>query len=93
MTTKTKTPTKKFNYLRVPLDDNFNNGLQLILNDNPFFSQADAVKYVLGKYIKQNYSNTKVSKLSNLIKKIGSKTFEKEISESQAQAILKSNGL
>ena len=58
----TKTPTKKFTYLRVPLDDNFNNGLQLILNDNPYFSPVDALRFAMGKYIKQNYNyNTKIN--------------------------------
>ena len=64
MTTKTKsqTPTKKFTYLRVPLDDNFNSGLQLILDDNPFFSHVDALRFAMGKYIKQNYfSSNKVN--------------------------------
>jgi hypothetical protein len=55
MTTKTKTPTKKFTYLRVPLDDNFNSGLQMIIDDNPYFSQVDALRFVMGKYVKQNY--------------------------------------
>ncbi len=58
----TKTPIKKFTYLRVPLDDNFSSGLQLILNDNPYFSPVDALRFAMGKYIKQNYNyNTSVN--------------------------------
>ena len=89
----TKTPTKKFTYLRVPLDDNFNNGLQLILNDNPYFSPVDALRFAMGKYIKQNYITKKESKLADLINKIGKKTFIKEMSENEAQEILIKNGL
>jgi hypothetical protein len=64
MTTKTKSPTKKFTYLRVPLDDNFSNGLQLILNDNPFFSPVDALRFAMGKYIKHNYFGVNSSKVN-----------------------------
>jgi hypothetical protein len=94
MTTKTKTPTKKFSYLRIPLDDNLNNDLQFIMNSNPYFSQVDAAKFAIGKYMKQEFNipNQK-SKLADLINRIGKKTFTREISESEAQEILTQNGL
>lgn len=96
MTTKTKSQTsnKKFNYLRIPLDDNLNQGLQLILNDNPYFNQVDAAKFAIGKYIKQEFAlPNKKSNLADLIDKISKKTFVKEFSESEAQTILTQNGL
>jgi hypothetical protein len=95
MTTKTtsKTPTKKFTYLRVPLDDNFNSGLQLILDDNPYFSPVDALRFAMGKYIKQTYFGKKKSNLADLINKISKKTFTRDISETEAQEILTQNGL
>jgi hypothetical protein len=93
MTTKTKTPPKKFTYLRVPLDDSFNSGLQLILNDNPYFSPVDALRFAMGKYVKQTYLGNKKSNLADLINTISKKTFTRDISETEAQAILTKNGL
>jgi hypothetical protein len=66
MTTKTisKTPTKKFTYLRIPLDDNLSDDLQYIMNSNPYFSQVDAAKFAIGKYMKQEYINTANSNIN-----------------------------
>jgi hypothetical protein len=67
MKTKTTTnnSTKKFTYLRIPLDDKLGSGLQSIINDNPYFSQIDAAKFAIGRYIKQSYSSqNSIAKIS-----------------------------
>jgi hypothetical protein len=54
----TKTPTKKFSYLRIPLDDNLSSDLQSIMDNNPYFNRVDAAKFAIGKYISQGFESS-----------------------------------
>ncbi len=42
-------------YIRVPVDAKVDRLLKVIQEDNPLFTETDAILYVLGKSIKEQY--------------------------------------
>ena len=79
-TTKIKPSSKKtaqvpkVKFLRLPMDEmtvNFLNSIQL---ENPYFSQLDALRYAIGKLIKNQNSN-RTNLLEWLDKNVGAKAF------------------
>lgn len=55
---KIKKSTKKVisrKYIRVPVDAKVDRLLKVIQEDNPLFTETDAILYVLGKSIKEQY--------------------------------------
>lgn len=62
-TTKIKPSSKKavqipkVKFLRLPMDEMTVNFLNIIQLENPYFSQLDALRYAIGKLIKNQNSN------------------------------------
>ncbi len=54
---KTQTKTSKVSdlkFLRLPIDDLTANILNDVKNDNPYFTDLDSVRWILGKFYKNN---------------------------------------
>ena len=65
-----KTTKSTQRYIRLPIDENTNQLLTLVQQDNPFFSDLDSVRYILGKFAKQNNINMNKLKLVKYLDKV-----------------------
>lgn len=83
-----KTKIQKF--LRLPIDEKTDRLIQDIIVENPFFTPLDAIRFILGKYIKQG-SRQKALKYFAELKKIHKDT--PNLSEDEIFKILEENDL
>ena len=51
-------------YIRVPVDAKVDRLLKIIQEDNPLFTETDAILYVLGKSIKEQYRDRFIESLT-----------------------------
>jgi|GEM_PF-4409089 len=77
-------------FLRLPVDEKTDRLIQDIIAENPFFTPLDAVRFILGKYIKQSNQRKSLVYFSKL-KELHSDT--PKLSEDQIFQILEKNNL
>jgi translation initiation factor IF-3 len=55
-------------YIRIPIDVNIEDLLQKVRDNNPFFSDLDSIRFILGQFaIQNNYTTKGSTRLSNLL--------------------------
>jgi len=96
-TTKTKKPSSKITkFIRVPIDEKTEALIKQILEENPLFSQLDAIKFIIGKQIldvaRANRYKAK-AELVEFLKSLESRRQGPTLTEDEEFAILKENGL
>jgi hypothetical protein len=75
--TLTKTKTTKvadLKFLRLPIDDLTKTILDEVKNDNPYFTDLDSVRWIIGKFYK---NNSRKKMLTWLSQNVGSKDLPK----------------
>jgi hypothetical protein len=78
---KTLTRSKKvkdLKFLRLPIDDLTKTILDEVKNDNPYFTDLDSVRWIIGKFYK---NNSRQKMLSWLSKNVDSKNLPKMTEE------------
>jgi hypothetical protein len=69
--TLTKSKTTKvadLKFLRLPIDDLTKTILDEVKNDNPYFTDLDSVRWIIGKFYKNNSRKKMLSWLSQNVK-------------------------
>ena len=93
--TKKKSPVSKtVKYLRLPLDQDTSELIKSVQNENPFLSELEVMRYILGKFAIQNsYKNPK-AKLIIMLEELKQKHQNTlELSEEEVFKILEKNRL
>ncbi len=54
-----KNITKQTKFIRLPLDDLMMSIIQPIMDENPFFSELDAIRFLIGRQIKETHLKQK----------------------------------
>jgi hypothetical protein len=82
-------------YVRLPVDQSIDLLISKIQSENPFFSELDCIRYIMGKFATQNNYNiqtkTKLKQTFDNLVKIHSKT--PKMSEQEIFDILQKNDL
>jgi len=74
---------KQSKYIRLPLDENISKLIALVQSENPFFTELDVIRYILGRYVTQNQNSHYRDKFLNwLDTNVGQKQLPK-MSEEQ----------
>ena len=92
---KKKSPVlKTVKYLRLPLDQDTLELIKSVQNENPFLSELEVMRYILGKFAIQNsYKNPK-AKLIIMLEELKQKHQNTlELSEEEVFKILEKNRL
>lgn len=88
--TKSVKKPKIQKFLRLPVDEKTDRLIQDIIAENPFFTPLDAIRFILGKFIKQGNQRKSLVYFSKL-KELHSDT--PKLSEDQIFQILEKNNL
>ena len=93
--TKKKSPTSKtVKYLRLPLDQDTLELIKSVQNDNPFLSELEVMRYILGRFAVQNsYQSPKAQLLKMFDELMEKHKNTPKLSEDEIFKILEENDL
>ena len=81
-------------YLRLPLDKDTLELIKSVQNDNPFLSELEVMRYILGKFAIQNSYIKPKTKLIKLLQELKQKHLNtSKLSEKEVFKILEENDL
>lgn len=81
-------------YLRLPLDEDTLGLIKSVQNDNPFLSELEVMRYILGKFAIQNSYKKPKTKLIKLFQELKQKHLNtSKLSEEEVFKILEENDL
>jgi hypothetical protein len=93
-TKKKSSTTSSIKYLRLPLDQDTLELIKSVQSDNPFLSELEVMRYILGKFAIQNSYNSPKAKLIRLFDELKQKHLNtSKLKEEEVFKILEENDL